>query len=147
MIHFTLRRITSAPIETVFDIMTDHRKQAEYVWLFQRSSLDQEGDPAPNGTGAVRRLRCFGASFVEEILDYKRPVLWSYTVRSGAPVRDHLGTVTLHETDTGTHIDWHIDARFTVPGVDRLAGPGFKKFIAILLDSAIREAERRRQSG
>lgn len=144
MIDFTLRRITSAPIETVFDVMTDHRKQADYVWLFQRSSLDQEGDPAPNGTGAVRRLRSFGRSFVEEILDYRRPVLWFYTVRSGAPVRDHLGAVTLHETDAGTAIQWHISARVKIPGVDRLARPCFEKFIAVLLDSAIREAEQRR---
>lgn len=146
MIDFTLTRVTSAPIGTVFDVMTDHRRQAEYVWLFQRSSLDQEGDPAPNGTGAVRRLRSFGASFVEEILDYNRPVLWSYTVRSGAPVRDHLGTVTLHETDAGTHVDWHVSAGAKVPRVDWLAGPCFKLFIAVLLDSAIREAERRRRS-
>lgn len=144
MIDFALERSTSASIATLFDIMTDHRKQADYVWLFQRSSLDQEGDPAPNGTGAVRRLQSFGGNFVEEILDYERPTLWSYTVRSGAPVRDHLGTVTLRETDRGTDVKWHVSARVKVPGVDWLAGPCFKQFIAVLLDSAIREAERRR---
>ena len=142
MIDFTLSRITWAPISTVFDIMTDHRKQADYVWLFQGSSLDKEGDPAPNGTGAVRRLRSFGGTFIEQNDDNERPVRWDYTVRSGAPLRDHLGTITLHETDTGTKIDWHINAEVKIPGIDWLAGPTFKKFIGVLLDSAIHEAER-----
>ncbi len=35
MIKFTLIRIGSAPIETVFDALTDHRGIAGYIWWFQ----------------------------------------------------------------------------------------------------------------
>ncbi|MDT5044592.1 MAG: hypothetical protein QOG75_445, partial [Mycobacterium sp.] len=52
MTEFTLTRTTTAPIETVFDALTDHRAIADYVWAVRRSTLDREGTPAPNGVGA-----------------------------------------------------------------------------------------------
>jgi hypothetical protein len=59
-----------ASIEKVFDVMTDHRGLADYIWLFRRSTLDREGTPPPNGVGAVRRLASFGTTFVEEVVEY-----------------------------------------------------------------------------
>jgi uncharacterized protein YndB with AHSA1/START domain len=56
MIDFTLTRTSTAPIETVFDAMTDNRGIADYVWACRRSTLNREGTPAPNGVGAIRRL-------------------------------------------------------------------------------------------
>ena len=56
MIEFTLTRTTTAPIEKVFDALTNHRGIADYMPLLRRSTLDREGTPAPNGVGAVRRL-------------------------------------------------------------------------------------------
>jgi uncharacterized protein YndB with AHSA1/START domain len=36
MIEFTLTRTSTAPIETVFDGLTDHRGIADYVWACRR---------------------------------------------------------------------------------------------------------------
>jgi len=88
MTEFTLTRTTTAPIETVFDALTDHRAIADYVWAVRRSTLDREGTPAPNGVGAVRRIEAVGPAIVEEIIEYQRPTGYANKLVSGAPDRD-----------------------------------------------------------
>lgn len=139
--NFTITRPTTAPIEKVFDVMTDHRRLSSYVWFFRSSTLDREGVPTPNGVGAIRRLTSLGATFVEEIVEYDRPNLWAYTVRSGVPVENHLGTIRLRETETGTDIDWNVRATVPIPGAELLGLPVFKAFIDVLFKGAIRTAE------
>ena len=68
MVEFTLTQTTTAPIEKVFDALTNHRGIADYMPLLRRSTLDREGTPAPNGVGAVRRLEAVGPAIVEEII-------------------------------------------------------------------------------
>jgi uncharacterized protein YndB with AHSA1/START domain len=106
MIDFVLTRTSTAPIDTVFDVMTDHRGIADYVRLCRRSTLDREGTPAPNGVGAIRRLVAIGPPFVEEIIEYQRPTRYAYKMLSGAPTRDHIGTIELRQAGTGTKVSW-----------------------------------------
>lgn len=144
MIEFTLTRTSTAPIEELFDAMTDHRAIADTVWACRSSTLDREGTPAPNGLGAIRRLRAVGPPFVEEIVEYERPTRYAYKMLSGAPTRDHVGTIELREAGTGTEISWHLRATVRIPGVDRLVLPFAKKVIEGLLAGGIVAAERRR---
>ena len=141
MIEFTLTRTTTAPIETVFDAITNHRGIADYVWAVRRSTLDREGTPAPNGVGAIRRLEAVGPPIVEEIIDYQRPSRYAYKMLSGAPVRDHVGTVELREAGTGTTVSWHLRSTPKIPGLDRLLSPVLKRVIGELLKGGIKSAE------
>jgi uncharacterized protein YndB with AHSA1/START domain len=141
MIEFTLTRTSTASMETVFDAMTDHRGIAGYVWWCRRSTLDREGAPAPNGVGAVRRLASIGTTFVEEIIEYERPARYAYKMLSGAPTRDHIGTIELREGGTGTEVSWHLRSTLKIPGVDRLMLPAFKRVIDALLKGGITAAE------
>jgi uncharacterized protein YndB with AHSA1/START domain len=141
MIEFTLTRTTTAPIETVFDAITNHRGIADYVWAVRRSTLDREGTPAPNGIGAIRRLEVVGPPIVEEIIDYQRPIRYAYKMLSGAPVRDHVGTVELREAGTGTTVSWHLRSTPKIPGLDRLLSPVLKRVIGELLKGGIKSAE------
>jgi uncharacterized protein YndB with AHSA1/START domain len=143
MIEFTLKQTSTAPIETVFDAITDHRGIANTVWTVRRSTLDREGTPAPNGVGAVRRLTAVGPPIVEEIIDYERPSRYAYKLLSGAPVRDHVGTVELREAGTGTEVTWHLQSTPKIPGLELLLGPVLKKVIGDLLTGGIAAAERR----
>jgi uncharacterized protein YndB with AHSA1/START domain len=143
MVEFTLRRTTAAPIETVFDALTDHRGIQNYVRAVRSSTLDREGTPAPNGVGAVRRLLAAGPPIVEEIIDYERPTRYAYKLLSGAPVRDHVGTVELHEKDAGTEVTWHLQSTPKIPGLGLLLGPVLKTVIGQLLKGGIATAERR----
>jgi uncharacterized protein YndB with AHSA1/START domain len=143
MTEFTLTRTTTAPIETVFDALTDHRAIADYVWAVRRSTLDREGTPAPNGVGAVRRLEALGPPIVEEIIEYQRPTGYAYKMVSGAPVRDHVGTVSLREVGTGTEVRWHLRSRPKIPGLDWLLSPVLKRVIGELLNGGVDAAEGR----
>jgi uncharacterized protein YndB with AHSA1/START domain len=143
MIEFTLRRTSTAPIETVFDAITDHRGIANYVWAVRRSTLDREGTPAPNGVGAVRRLAAVGPPIVEEIIEYEQPTRYAYKLLSGAPVRDHVGTVELRTAGTGTEVTWHLLSTPKIRGLDPLLAPVLKRVINELLKGGIAAAERR----
>jgi uncharacterized protein YndB with AHSA1/START domain len=143
MTEFTLTRTTTAPIETVFDALTDHRAIADYVWAVRRSTLDREGTPAPNGVGAVRRLEALGPAIVEEIIEYQRPTGYAYKMVSGAPVRDHVGTVALREVGTGTEVSWHLRSTPKIPGFDWLLSPVLKRVIGELLNGGVDAAEGR----
>jgi uncharacterized protein YndB with AHSA1/START domain len=141
MIEFTLTRTTTAPIETVFDAITNHRGIADYVWAVRRSTLDREGTPAPNGVGAIRRLEVVGPPIVEEIIEYQRPTRYAYKMLSGAPVRDHVGTVSLRETGAGTEVSWHLQSTPKIPGADRVLQPVLKRVIGELLKGGVKAAE------
>jgi uncharacterized protein YndB with AHSA1/START domain len=143
MIEFTLTRTSTASIETVFDAMTDHRGIADYLKACRSSTLDREGTPAPNGVGAIRRLVAIGPPFVEEIIEYQRPTRYAYRMLSGAPTRDHIGTIELREAGTGTEVSWHLRSTMKIPGVDWLMLPVSKKVIDELLKGGIAAAEGR----
>ena len=141
-VEFTLTRTTTVPIEKVFDTLTDHRAIANYVWAVRRSTLDREGTPAPNGVGAVRRLVAVGPAIVEEIIDYQRPVRYAYKMLSGAPVRDHVGTVELREAGAGTEVSWHLRSTPKIPGSNWLLSAVLHRVIGELLKGAVKAAER-----
>jgi uncharacterized protein YndB with AHSA1/START domain len=140
-VEFTLTRTTTAPIETVFDSLTNHRGIADYVWAVRRSTLDREGVPAPNGVGAVRRLEAVGPPIVEEIIDYQRPTRYAYKMLSGAPVRDHVGTVELREAGAGTEVSWHLRSTPKIPGSNWLLSAVLHRVIGELLKGAVKAAE------
>ena len=114
MANFTFRALINAPIETVFDVLTDHRKYSEFTPL-RSSTLEQEGEPAPNGVGAIRVLRLAGPPIREQVTEYVRPTRFVYKLLSGAPVRNHVGTVDLVQEAGGTRINYHVESFPSVP--------------------------------
>ena len=51
----------------------------------RKSVLEREGDPAPNGVGAIRVLSSVGPPLREEVIAYQPPTRFSYKLLSGAP--------------------------------------------------------------
>jgi uncharacterized protein YndB with AHSA1/START domain len=143
---FTLVREVKAPPEVVFDVLTDHRRYAELSRL-RRSELEREGDPTPNGVGAVRVLTAVGPPIREEVVAYQPPSRFSYKVLSGLPVRDHLGTVSLEPSDGGTRVTYALKATPTVPFAGSLVMVVLKRAVAELLEGVVSEAERRTPAG
>jgi len=143
---FTLVREIKAQPEVVFDVLTDHRRYAEMTPL-RRSELEREGDPAPNGVGAIRALTAVGPPLREEVVAYERPGRFSYKVLSGAPIRDHLGTAVLAAEGTGTRLTYSVRMMPTVPLGGRLVVAVVKRGIEQLLNGVTAEAERRAAAG
>lgn len=142
MASFTYVRRVAAPPEIVFDVLTDHRRYTEITPL-RKAELEREGEPAPNGLGAIRALTVAGPPMREEVIAYEPPTRFSYTILSGLPVRDHVGTVELEPKDGGTEITYAVKTTPTIP----LAGPlfmaGLKKAIRDLIGGVAKESERR----
>lgn len=142
MASFTYERQIAAPPETVFEVLTDHRGYSKITPL-RRSELEREGEPAPNGVGAVRVLSAVGPPLREEVVAYEPPVRFSYKLLAGLPVRDHLGTVQLTPSDGGTKMVYAVRITPTVP----LVGAGVVAAVRIgvkqLIDGIAKDSERR----
>lgn len=143
MPSFRYVRQVAAPPEVVFDVLTDHRRYTEITPL-RKAELEREGEPAPNGLGAIRVLSALpGPPMREEVIGYERPDRFSYKILSGLPVRDHVGTVELKAAGTGTELVYAVKTTPTIP----LSGPAFmailKKAIRDLIAGVAKESERR----
>jgi uncharacterized protein YndB with AHSA1/START domain len=139
---FTLVREVDASPETVFEVLTDHRRYAE-ITPMRRSELEREGEPAPNGVGAIRVLRSVGPPLREEVIGFQPPSRFSYKLLSGAPVRDHVGTVELTPQGGGTKVTYALRTFPTLPLVGPLVIAVVKLGIKQLLNGISAESERR----
>lgn len=142
MSRFEIRRTAAAQPETVFDVFTDHRHYADLVKAMHSSVLEREGDPAPNGVGAVRRLRLPGATVREQVTEYHRPGQYAYRMLSGAPLRHYTATVTFspvgeQQTEVVYTVDVEPKVRLLRPVVDRVV----KKSLVGFTDAAIARAQ------
>jgi uncharacterized protein YndB with AHSA1/START domain len=146
MATFTLVRQVAAPPETVFDVLTDHRGYAD-ITPIRSAELEREGDPAPNGVGAIRVLRSVGPPLREEVLAYVPARRFSYTVLSGAPVRKHVGTVELSSQNGGTELVYAVRTMPTVPVAGFAVVAFVKQAIGQLLKGVVAESERRATGG
>lgn len=142
MASFTFVREVKAPPETVFDVLTDHRRYAEITPL-RRSELEREGEPAPNGVGAIRVLSSVGPPLREETIVYEPSRRFSYKLLSGAPLRDHVGTVALEPQGEGTKVTYAVRTQPTVPVVGGVAVAVARFGVKQLVEGIVRESERR----
>jgi len=141
MASFTYERQVAAPPETVFRVLTDHRRYAE-ITPIRKSVLEREGDPSPDGVGAIRVLSSVGPPLREEVLAYEEPERFSYKLLSGAPMRDHVGTVQLSAHDGGTRMVYAVRTTPTVPLVGPLVVGVVKQGIKTLINGVSAESER-----
>jgi uncharacterized protein YndB with AHSA1/START domain len=146
MASFRYERFIAAPPETVFDLITDHRGYAAITAL-RRSELEREGEPAPNGVGAIRALTAVGPPLREEVIAYERPTRFSYTLLAGLPSRDHVGTVELTPEGKGTRMVYAVHMTPTLPLVGGAVVAGTKLAIRSLIDGVAKESERRAAAG
>jgi uncharacterized protein YndB with AHSA1/START domain len=139
---FTFTREIAAPAETVFEVLTDHRRYSELTPL-RKSELEREGETDVNGVGAIRKLTVIGPPMREEVIAYEAPSRFSYTVLSGLPVRDHVGTVELSADGSGTKMVYAVRTQPTLPVVGFAVVAAVKQAIKGLIDGVAKESERR----
>jgi uncharacterized protein YndB with AHSA1/START domain len=110
-IHVT-HSIPASP-EAVFDLLTDHANYKRFRGV-SGSELLREGDPTPNGVGAVRRIRSTPFRFDEEVTAYERPTRFEYLIVDlNVPFEHHGGTIRLSADGDRTQVDWR--SSYTVP--------------------------------
>jgi uncharacterized protein YndB with AHSA1/START domain len=107
MVEIHLQQTIAAPVEEVFDWMTDPANLVAAPLTLNAGWAT--GSSAP-GAGAVREVAAIGAWFREEITAYDRPHSYSYLIVRSFPSFKHEGgtlTFTASEgTVPGTLVDW-----------------------------------------
>jgi uncharacterized protein YndB with AHSA1/START domain len=113
------RRI-QAPAERVFELIADHANYDRFRAI-TGSELVSEGDPPPNGVGAMRRIRVGPIRFEEEITAYEPSSRLDYLiVRLNLPFDHRGGTMRLSEEEGGTRVEWISTFRIPIPVVGGL---------------------------
>jgi len=146
MASFTFTREIAAPPEMVFAVLTDHRRYSELTPL-RKSELEREGETDPDGVGAIRKLTVVGPPMREEVIAFEAPKRFSYTVLSGLPVRDHVGTVELSDEGGRTKMVYAVRTQPTLPVVGFAVVAAIKQAIKGLIDGIAKESERRATGG
>ena len=142
MASFTIKKTIAASPETVFSVLTDHRAYADFTPI-RKSELEREGEPAPNGVGAVRKLHMVGPPLREEVVEYVPSSKFVYKLLSGAPLKDHVGTVTLEPDGAGTRMIYTVDTTPTLPVAGGLVVAVVKRSVGQLAAGVVKESERR----
>jgi len=139
-----LRRIhvtatTGAPARTVFALLTDSSTWPRWSPI-ESVELEREGDPPPDGVGAIRRNRrgrVTGRDEIVEIADGRR---FAYRSLSGLPVRDYYAVVELHRESGGTRIDWTSSFHPKWPGTGWVLERGLRRFLQQCADGLAKES-------
>jgi uncharacterized protein YndB with AHSA1/START domain len=142
MASFTIKKSIAAPPETVFAVLTDHRAYPDYTPI-RKAELEKEGVPAPNGVGAVRKLHSVGPPLREEVVEYEPSTKFVYRLLSGAPLKDHVGTVTLAPDGAGTLMVYTVDTTPTLPVGGGLVVGVVKRAVGQLASGVAKESEKR----
>jgi hypothetical protein len=116
---FEVTAISKAPVEVVWPLVGEAARWKEWSFL-TRSDLVREGQPVPDGVGAIRRFTTFGIGSREEVVAWEPPHHLGYVILSGFPVRHYRCDVVLTEVGEGATLTWTSSFDTKIPGTGRL---------------------------
>jgi uncharacterized protein YndB with AHSA1/START domain len=108
-----------APPTGVWEVLADHRAMTRWAGV-KEVVLREQGQPAPNGVGAIRVLRKSGVVIEEEITGFEPPARLAYRQPPGAIFRAYEGEVRLEPSPVGTALTWRAHFEPRVPGTGPL---------------------------
>jgi uncharacterized protein YndB with AHSA1/START domain len=118
---YDVRVRSDATPEQLFALLADAAGWSRWAGpLISHSSWVRDGDPAPGGVGAVRRVGSKLIATREEILEYDPPHYLAYTILSWQPIRDYRAIVSFDRDGDGTRITWAAAFEPMIPGTGRI---------------------------
>lgn len=138
-----VERTIPAPIEKVFDVLSDHANYKSFPGV-KDSRLLEPGAPDRNGVGAVRHIVTPGVWFKERITAYERPRRFDYRIiEASLPIDHQGGSVRLESVAGGTHVTWTTTMRLKVPLIGGLLTTLATGKLRQAFGAMLRETERR----
>ncbi len=134
------RARSSAPVEEVWPLIGEANRWKEWSFL-DRSELVRDGEPVPDGVGALRRFSNHGIGSTEEVVAYDPPHHLGYAIVKGFPVRHYRADVTCRPDGTGTVITWSATFDEKIPGTGRLMVVVIARLISRFATGAARFAD------
>jgi ligand-binding SRPBCC domain-containing protein len=136
MADFTVTRKIAAPAEKVWTIAGDFMKSPGPG---VEVKVEKRGN-GPNGIGAERTIT-IGSVCVRERLESVDPGRsFSYTILSGAPMKDHRATAAFTADGASTEISWNVAFTPKIPGTGWVVAMVTKKAINRYLDVVAKAA-------
>lgn len=143
---FEINRTSSAPAETLFRLVTDGANWSTWAKpIVLQSSWARQGDPAPGGVGAIRKVGMWPFLVQEETVEYEQDRRHAYKlVGPASPAKDYRGEVLLTPNPAGgTDIRWTGSfvegVRGTGPVMRAALGGAVRFFAGRLVRAAERE--------
>ncbi len=130
----------------MFAILADGAAWSKWAGpMVVRSWWEREGEPAPGGVGAIRRLGTERLGSAEEIVAYEPPHHLAYTILKGLPVRAYRADVHITADGDGSHIEWSGVFAPKVVGT----GPLLRGFLLLTIGGFVKRLARyaERESG
>jgi uncharacterized protein YndB with AHSA1/START domain len=145
--EFTVQ--STAPPAVVFEVLADATRWKDWAGsMITVSEWEREGDPAPGGVGAIRKLGRPPAFALEQILEYDPPHHLAYTIVRGIPVRGYHADVDLVAAPGGgTTIRWTGAFEPKIPGTGALFAAVLGRIVHRYGRAAAAESERRVAAG
>jgi hypothetical protein len=116
---YRVEATSAAPPEVVWPLLADARRWKDWTSLSQ-SDRERDGDPPPDGVGAIRRFSRMGIGSREQVIAFDPPTHLAYTILSGFPVRNYRADVTLSPDGAGTRITWSATFDESIPATGAL---------------------------
>ena len=139
-IHVT--RDIPAPPEAVFERLADHAKYDRFRGI-HGSRLLREGEPPPDGLGALREIKVRPLTFHEEITAFEPPTRFDYLiVKLNVPFEHHGSSIQLTPDGDGTHVDWQSSYTVPTPLVGRLQEVVWKRLLTRGFGRVLEDVER-----
>jgi uncharacterized protein YndB with AHSA1/START domain len=144
---YVVTRVASAPREKVWDLVSTASSWKDWAGVM-RSSLEREGDPAPDGVGAIRHLGLPVLGSREEVVEWEPPSHLGYVILSGLPVKNYRADIRLEEvapsdgSPVTTLIEWSGTFDPKVPGTGPLLKAALRRIISRFAARAASHAAR-----
>lgn len=131
----------SAPVETIFNILTDHESFGQVINARIKRVVDSQGENK-NGVGSVRRINAFPApAFEETVITFEPNQLMEYVISKGSPIKNHRGRMEFSEEHGQTRLEYAIIFEPKLPFI--LLGSIIKKAIEKSLRDGLQGLARR----
>ena len=126
--HIDVTAHSPATPDVVFGLLVDGSSWPRWSPM-ESVELEREGDPPPEGPGAIRVNRRRRTTGRDQIVDVAPDRLFRYVSLSGLPVRDYHAEVELEIVPGGTEIRWHATFFPKMPGTGWLLERGLRRFL------------------
>ena len=132
MATFTITRKLDLPSDQVWATVSDFTRPPSPAIKIR---VEEKGDLAANGIGAIRNINIKGAKARERLESVDAPNSITYRMLSGAPVKEYLGTINVAAQDGATLINWDVKMVPKIPGIGWIVAMVIKKAINRYIDA------------
>jgi hypothetical protein len=142
---FEINRTSSAPASTLFRLEADGGRWSEWAKpLIPQSSWERQGEPAPGGIGAIRKLGLWPLLLREETVEYEQDRRHVYKFAGpSAPAKDYRAEVIFTPNAAGgTDIRWSGSFVEGLPGTGAFTLAFLRTALKVISVQLIKAAER-----